>query len=515
MPVTPLQELWRRLKSNLSVSFVPNGSNAIVRRLARGAAWSLTGSVANRLFAMITSILVARMLGTESFGAYGMIQSTIGIFGLLAGCAMGSTSTKYLAQFRTTDPARAGRILSLTMSFTTVTSLLMSAALLIFSHPLARSTLNRPQLGQLLSIASLFLLASTLNSVQIACLAGFEAFSHTARINIIQGVATPCIMIPLVYLDNLRGAVVALILTSALGFFLCRTALRGQCLRFSIPFPHLLQADFREWRLLLTFSLPATISGLLSAPATWLSNTFLVAQHNGYAQLGLFNAANQWRQLIAFFPQILTFVMLPIYSDVHGHNIPHTLTNTFRLNLRIIFTIALPLTVVFILLHRPLCSLFGKQYQGTDAILIILMLVAFLNAIDNNISTAITGTGRPWIAAAFSALWGCVLIICTSLLVPSYHAMGLSFAQLIAFVFLVTAQMTYAERVLAPHAIAKMKSILAVAIFTLVVSSVSAFHNTYSFLLGALAAIAAFYPLWQITQELLSKRSHFRILLDS
>jgi hypothetical protein len=47
------------------------------------------------------------------------------------------------------------------------------------------------------------------------------------------------------------------------------------------------------------------MSGATVTPKTWAANASLVNQPNGYAELGLFNTANQFRMIILYIPNIL------------------------------------------------------------------------------------------------------------------------------------------------------------------------------------------------------------------
>ncbi|MHC4330621.1 MAG: oligosaccharide flippase family protein, partial [Planctomycetota bacterium] len=58
-------------------------------------------------------VIVARILGKTGFGELGMIQHTVSMFGIFAGLGLGITATKHVAEFRSADPARAGRIIAL------------------------------------------------------------------------------------------------------------------------------------------------------------------------------------------------------------------------------------------------------------------------------------------------------------------------------------------------------------------------------------------------------------------
>jgi len=56
--------------------------------------WSMAGAVISRGLMLVASIFVARMLGKTGFGELGMIQSTVGMFGVFAGFGLGLNCNK-------------------------------------------------------------------------------------------------------------------------------------------------------------------------------------------------------------------------------------------------------------------------------------------------------------------------------------------------------------------------------------------------------------------------------------
>src|SRR5271169_1563568 len=81
--VTPhaLEGLWTRLESS------PVGE-----RLLRGTFWSMSGTIVSRALGLAAAILAARIVGKVVYGELGIIQSTVGMFGTLAGFGMGTTA---------------------------------------------------------------------------------------------------------------------------------------------------------------------------------------------------------------------------------------------------------------------------------------------------------------------------------------------------------------------------------------------------------------------------------------
>lgn len=95
-----------------------------------------------------------------------MIQTTVGMFGVFAVLRLGMTATKYIAEYRQTDPERAGRIIGLSGLVAMATGGLMALGLLVFAPWIAEHTINAPHLTGVLRIGGLILFISALNGAQ-------------------------------------------------------------------------------------------------------------------------------------------------------------------------------------------------------------------------------------------------------------------------------------------------------------------------------------------------------------
>src|SRR5436190_11960268 len=159
---------------------------------------------------LLGTVGAARLLGRSVYGEFGMIQSTVDAFGTFAGLGLGLTATKYVAQYRQSDPARAGRILALSGLVAMSSAGLIALALIGFAPWLATHTLNAPQLSNALRVGSLILLASALNGAQTGALVGFEAFRAVALVNVVVAAFSVPSLIFGAYVGGLFGAVWAL-----------------------------------------------------------------------------------------------------------------------------------------------------------------------------------------------------------------------------------------------------------------------------------------------------------------
>jgi O-antigen/teichoic acid export membrane protein len=482
-----------RFKARLSES-------PIAYRLARGAFWSLIGGVGSRALTLVSSIIVARLLGKEGYGEVGMVQSTIGLFGVFAGFGLGSTATKYIAEYRIKDPEKAGRILNLTLVISLISGGIMAIACLVISPWLAERTLNRSDLASVLAAGSLLLFISTLGGVQSAALSGFESFRAIARITIWQGAAAPLVAIPCVWFYGVQGAIASFTINAAIGLILCTIALKSECKNFHIS----QKFDTSFWSERFTiwkFALPSMFSGLMMLPTIWITNTILVNQPGGYSELGLFNAANQWRMVIIFLPGLLAAAILPVLSETHGREDKSDFRKTVVLNFRATWIVAFPLTVMIIAFSKPLGALFGKQFLGTSMIISILMVAVFLNLVNATIGAALIGAGRIWIGTAMNLCWAIVLILSSVVLVPLFGGFGLALSYLISYLFHTVWQMAYLEIKLASTSIVSQWKLI---MFTLLILSLSvwvSFSADGFLLVQVLLVSVSLFPLLRILQK--------------
>ncbi len=416
-------------------------------RLSRGIFWSMAGSVISRGLMLCATILVARMLGKTVYGELGMIQSTVGMFGVFAGFGLGLTATKHVAEFRQGDPERAGRIIGLSGLLAIGTGGLMAIGLFIFAPWLAEKTINAPHLAGVLRVGSLILFINALNGAQTGALAGFEAFKTIARVNVFIGLISFPILVCGAYFGGLTGAVWALAINLCFNWLLNHIALRREARRYCVPFT--IRGCSREWPVLWKFSLPAALGGALVGPVNWACGALLVNQPGGYAEMGLFSAANQWRIAILFIPGMLGQVILPLLSNLSGESTGQQYRKVLLLNVFLNFGIALAMVLPLVLLAHFVMSAYGPGFGKGTSVLRVLSFSAVLVAANNVVGHAIISKGKMWMGFLFNGLWAVSLLSITLILLQKgYGALGLAYATLIAYVLHTAWQSAYLSTLL-------------------------------------------------------------------
>jgi len=397
-------------------------------RLAKGVFWSMAGAFISRGLMLAAWVLVARTLGKSVFGELGMIRSTVGMFGVFAGFGLGLTATKHVAEFRQSDPARAGRIIGLSRLFAMVTGALMALGLFIFAPWLAAHTINAPHLAGVLRIGALILFINALNGAQTGALAGFEAFKTIAYVNLFVGLFSFPILVGGAYFGGLTGAVWALAINLSVNWLLNHLALRKEARRYRVALA------FRdcsgELSVLWKFSLPAVLSGTLVGPVRWICAAFLVNTADGYAQMGIFSAALVFHQVIFF---IARNVNRPLLSMVCNEQLASE-GNLARIN--ILSTWALGLIVALPLICFPMFPelLFGSEYKGKDFRITFALVMAYtcIQLYKNGLSRVLIARSIMWLSVLSNSLWA-IVMLAVGYWAVQWGAQGLAFSFLVAY----------------------------------------------------------------------------------
>ena len=395
--------IWVNLKGN---RLLPTDSLRL--RLTTATFWSLIGAIVTQGLAIGSSVIIARILGQSGFGELGIINSTINMFGVFAAAGLGITATKYVAEFRTKDPHHAGLILGLSRLSAVVVGGSVSIALFI-TAPIVGRMLNAPQLTDDLRLASGLLLLNALMVTQIGALAGFENFKSIARLSLLRGVVAFILTITGVWLFGLIGGIGAMVLAGIAGWGLGERVIREVCRRADVRVIY--QGSIRQWPVLWKYSLPAFLSAVVVALAIWIGNASLVNQTNGYAEMGLFNAANQWRMAILFIPGVIGQVALPILSNLFGMGAIDSYRKTLWLNLAVVFVVSLLLSIPIIVFSPSIMSLYGSDFASGSSVLVIMICSTVLSASIGVIGSAMSSIGKMWQGFILNTVWAVVFVL--------------------------------------------------------------------------------------------------------
>jgi O-antigen/teichoic acid export membrane protein len=190
----------------------------------------------------------------------------------------------------------------------------------------------------------------------------------------------------------------------------------------------------KERSILFRFSLPAAFNGFVSLPAIWAANAILARQPNGFEHVALFTAANSFRIIVLFLPNILNTVGMSILNNQRGAGDEIRFRKLFRANL-----IASAGIVVVggsaIAIGAPwLLRVFGRDFDQASPILWVLMLAAVAETLSLAAFQIIQTQERLWLSF-FGVAVPCAvaLVVTTRVLAPLDGAVGLAWAYVVSW----------------------------------------------------------------------------------
>lgn len=400
-------------------------------RFVSGVGWSVGGAGFSRLVTFAATAIAARWLGVAEFGRFGMIQSTIGLFGVLAGAGLGLSVTKHVAQFRTTHPSKALRCIALSIRFAYVSGGLTSIGMILAGDWIARTLLKSPELTSVLRVSSGLVAFGAVTGVQLAAVTGFENARALAGLSGARAVFGAVGLLLGARHLALFGAVTGLVIGEGLSLVCNAIVLRA--LTF-VPVRLSAQLERTDIALMWRFSIIALLASLAVMPAMWFANLVLVSEPDGYTAMGIFNAADKWRQSILFIPASTSTIILSMLSQLSGSRDTKGFRKLFKASLLAnVGTSTLAVLALVALSPIAMGTVYGPDFRVGTPTLAILSLSVISIVTNNVLGQVLVSHGRIGIRFVFDAVLSVTLAGSAWLLVPIYREEGLAIASLISY----------------------------------------------------------------------------------
>ena len=397
-------------------------------RLIKGTALNFIAVAFNQGSTLIINIIVARMLMQQSFGEYAMVQSTLLTVATLSQLATGYTASKYIAEFRSKDPVRAGRIMGVCVMVSTLMAGVGVVILFTAAPWLASAMLQAPHLTHALIIGSGFLFFASINGYQAGALSGLEAYHSLAKAGILSGIAAIVLISLGTYWGGLNGALIGLSVSAFFRCFFHNIWLGIECRQHGIKI--LYGGSYsQEKAIIIHFALPAAAAGYYSMPMVWFATSFLVRQPGGYGEMALYASATSVRLLVLFLPQVINNVTLSVLNNIKGTSDIKRYNHLYRWNILVILSVTLLSGIVIGLFGDAVLSVFGREFSNGKVILQVLMVSTVLEGLAVALYQHLQAEGKIWLSfLLINVPREAIFVLLALFLVPMYGAIGLSMA---------------------------------------------------------------------------------------
>lgn len=419
-------------------------SSELAQRMINGTFWQFSGTALAKFIVLVAGIVVARILGKESYGEFGMIRSTIMVFVALGLAGLGLTATKFISEYRKDKPEKVPSVYNLTRLFSIILGCIISGLIIILAPVIADKTLNSEFLTNDLRWGGILLFFTILNGVQGGVLSGFEDFKSIAFNTLYGSIAESILMCVGAYWWGVTGAIIGFGTGYIVIYILNRISINHLFARHGIRI-NSLKINREDFRIIYQFSIPAALSSLITVPVLWIIKSLLVL-NNGYGQLAIYEAADQWKVIILFIPTAISGVILPILSSL-VHDDKKRFWKILNLNLILNGSVAMILTLIVCLGSSIIMNLYGNGFDN-PVTLIVLCLSTIPTAIATVIGLSISSRNKMWIGLSFNILWGTMVVFFSIYFLQlGFGATGLALAITCAYVIHSLIQYIYLKRI--------------------------------------------------------------------
>lgn len=354
--------------------------------LARDSFWALFGNAVGRGLSLIAAMAIARFLGSNAYGEYGMIKGTLLSIAIFSSFGLGYTATKFIAENNKHGGAQIYAIHKIVQFVTLVSSTSIAIIVIIFSDALA-TWLKDPSLSTILKWSAIAIIMNAFVTSQNGELGGFRAYRIIALNTIIYGAITFIISIPLAYFYGLEGAIIALIISLFLN-----------CLINEISLIKLLPKQKSKLSIIyvkeiLSFSFPIALQESLYSIVSWLGMAILVRLAD-YSQLGLYSAASQWMAVMLFVPGALRNVALSHFSE--NSDDPDISKIVFKRLLFVNFVSTFIPFVIISIASRWISSFYGESFVELPSVLNICVFTSVINSMSNVLTQSLISHNKNW-----------------------------------------------------------------------------------------------------------------------
>lgn len=344
---------------------------------ARGSFHLLLGMIVSTLISSVGSIFVARLLGADQYGLYGIILSVPTLIAVFRDWGMHAAMIRFAAQFQA--DGRATEVRSIFLSgiiFEVAVGFLLSVISFVLSDFIAVSVFNRPGIVSLLRIAAFVPLAGGLVTAATAVFTGVEKMSQNSIMLICQSAIRTALIIGLVVLGwGTSGAIIgnlaSFVAAGLIGIFLA-----GLLYRKLPKSTHRLEI-MAYTKTMLRYSVPLSFFAVITTLLPLFYNFLLPIYYStNNAIIGNFNIAQNFSVLITFFANPITIMLFPAFSKLDYKKDAETLKKVFQFSVKYAALLVVPVVALVMSLSEPAVStLFGNTYDQAPLFLAVLSII--------------------------------------------------------------------------------------------------------------------------------------------
>ena len=390
--------------------------------LKRASAGSLIIKVAGAGNEFILSIILARILGVNEYGAYVLSITWVMILAMLATMGFDSAAIRFIPEYVIKKKWSLLRGLLLKSCHWIIINSFVLLSLVILFTFFFESTIKTP-----LRYASFLIPLLAVNRFRQASL---RALKHVVRSEFPEFVIRPVLLAVLLigfsyYFHDGFTASKAIMLTLSITIF--TFIIGGTWLYRFLPSPTIRVPSVYKTKSWLPYAFPMLLFSGLQLVNNY-TDIIMIGSMIGSESAGIYSAASRIAILVTFGLMAANSIVAPVISELHSVEMHQELQQIITLVARgaFIFTVIVGAFIAFI--GPYLLLFFGSVFSKGYPVLIILLVGQTINAIAGSVGLIMTLTGHHVQAARIFGLSAMLNILFNAILIPHFGIIGAAVA---------------------------------------------------------------------------------------
>jgi O-antigen/teichoic acid export membrane protein len=396
----------------------------------------------------VVSIVMARLLGPETYGEYNLAITPPLLFSIFVDFGAIYSVQRYASYYVSKGEfATARRMTRSAITLTLLTGSILTVVSLLASYSLSAIMLHRPSLAPYVEIASSVILTQTLFVCITIAFLGWNSPAYTSGLNILYAVLKFAVIGALLILGfGLFGAVVGYAISYSLAAIVGATTLYFVKLRETPaarnpPFFHEAGSSarsameelagkqhksswiifFEDVKKILHFGVPAYIGGSVSQFATTSFVLIVLAAFVSNGEIGFYQAAYNVALPITIVATAIGFSLFSAFASLDGIQVD--VFKPFRLAAKYVAIVMVPLVFFAIGASNAIVvTFYGSSYEASGSIYSLIALSILPLAVGPDIFTSFfNGIGKTKLTLVLQLIGSAVILT----LAPAFGFLGL------------------------------------------------------------------------------------------
>jgi O-antigen/teichoic acid export membrane protein len=350
-----------------------NGSRAN-RQLLSGAVIISFANAGGLLLSVLLTVILARLLGPESYGIYEVSLAATGVMVLIASAGIDTTLLRFVAQYQERQEWQPMGSLLAWARRNLVKSTLLASLLLLLGALVAPNSLS-PEWRQSLYLCAAMLPCWAFNNLRQAALKGLQ---RVLQARLPEVLLKPLLLLGcvglLAYFTELHSApqallanFAALLLVCFLGKVLLQRALRQLPDQISSKTQQVIP---KEWGSSSYWLLLVSVTFVLSTELDKILLSFVVPA----IDVGIYAAAARWATIVPYAAEAANTVAAPLIAAAYASGDRKRLESLLAYSALVSLLFALVPIGLLLCFGQELLGMSGPEYGAAYAVLCILVL---------------------------------------------------------------------------------------------------------------------------------------------